>query len=163
MIGYASQSGIRTSEALRARGWGIFRTPESRNPLPPGIRYALDNGAWHAYLHKTEWDSVKFRTAFDRYGEGADFVVLPDVVGDGVESLQDSLLWLPRLRHDCRLLLLPVQDGMKASDVQPYLNEKVGIFVGGTTEWKLRTIMSWGAVAARVGCYLHVGRVNSAR
>ena len=38
-----------------------------------------------------------------------------------------------------------------------------GLFVGGSTEHKLGTMMQWGALAKDVGCWLHVGRVNSAK
>ena len=40
---------------------------------------------------------------------------------------------------------------------------RVGIFVGGTTEWKLSTLLDWGRFAATSGCWLHVGRVNTTR
>jgi hypothetical protein len=60
-------------------------------------------------------------------------------------------------------VLIAVQDGMTDIDLMPLVNDKVGIFVGGSTEWKIESLPMWGRVAKSTGCYLHVGRVNSAR
>jgi hypothetical protein len=128
-----------------------------------GMRYALDNGAWSAFCRQEPWDADAFLRAVQTLGAGADFVVLPDIVGDGRRSLKRSLTWLPFLLGQTRLLLLPVQDGVVEADVSPMLGANVGLFVGGTTPWKLRSLGDWGALAARVGCYIHVGRVNSVR
>lgn len=64
-----------------------------------------------------------------------------------------------------RKLLLPLQDGMKAEHVGPVLREypDLGLFLGGSTEWKLETMQGWGMVAHAFGRYYHVGRVNSRR
>jgi len=98
-------------------------------------------------------------------GAGADFVIVPDIVAGGLESLAFSLEWLHRLSG---LRLLAVQDGMTPDDVRPYLGVSVGLAVGGTTDapegnWKEQTLPAWGALARETGCYLHVLRVNSAR
>jgi hypothetical protein len=62
-------------------------------------------------------------------------------------------------------LLLPIQDGMTAHDVGMVLrqNVKVGLFLGGTTEFKLREMYAWGMVAHAWKRWFHVGRVNTAR
>jgi hypothetical protein len=39
----------------------------------------------------------------------------------------------------------------------------VGIFLGGSTDWKLATMRQWGEFAAEHDCYFHVGRVNTGR
>jgi len=127
------------------------------------MRYALDNGAWSAAQTGRPWDADAFLRAVAQLGAHADFIVLPDIVGAGTASLKRSRTWLPFLLGSTGLLLLPVQDGLEPSDVLPLLGANVGLFVGGTTAWKLATVGMWGAVANRVGCYLHVGRVNTAR
>ena len=53
--------------------------------------------------------------------------------------------------------------GHQAPAMEAYLNPSVGIFLGGSTEWKLQTMEAWGILARRRNCYFHVGRVNSAR
>ena len=39
----------------------------------------------------------------------------------------------------------------------------LGIFLVGSTEWKLKTMYAWGMMACGARRYYHVGRVNSAR
>ena len=133
------------------------------NPkLPDGLRYALDNGAWSCYQQKLPFDDEGFSSLVETYGAGAEFVVIPDKVAQGSKSLEFSLSWLPRLKG-LRMLLLPVQDDMSPDDVGAVLERHpgMGIFLGGTTEWKLATMQGWGMVAhAFRRCY-HVGRVNT--
>lgn len=136
-------------------------TPASQRT--EGFKYALDNGAWSAYCASKEWDEQAFMCAFESLGDGADFVVLPDIVAAGLESLHFSLEWLNRLLSYSGLFLLAVQDGMTAEHVEPFVGKRLGLFVGGTTEFKLGSLTEWADVAARKGCYLHVGRVNTAR
>jgi hypothetical protein len=91
MIGYASNTGTRRNlAALRKYGWRIMLTPD--NPRPPdGLRFAIDNGAWKAYQQQKPFDSPVFGKLVERFGCAADFVVLPDVVGGGADSLSFSL------------------------------------------------------------------------
>src|SRR5262245_43382324 len=128
-----------------------------------GMRYAIDNGAWSAHVSRRPWDADAFLRAVHALGMGADFIVIPDIVGDGRASLKRSLAWFPFLLGRARLLLLPVQDGMQPRVIAPHLSASVGVFVGGTTAWKLETLGAWGRLAAVRGCHLHVGRVNTAR
>lgn len=163
MIGYASRTGTRRNlEALRLAGWrllvsaaGVLRTE--------GFRYALDNGAWSAFQQGTPFAEMAFGKALDLLGENADWVVLPDIVAGGMASLEFSLRWLERLQPFPQKLLIAVQDGMCPHDDREFLSPAVGIFVGGSTDWKLVTLESWSVLARRRCCYLHVGRVNSAR
>lgn len=162
MIAYASRTGTRRNlAALRNAGWrlmvsatGVHRTE--------GFRYALDNGAWTAFAQGREWDEAAFRRLIATLGADADFVVAPDVVAGGLESLRLSESWLPRLAGVGARRLVPVQDGMVAADVAPLLGREVGVFVGGSTEWKLLTMGRWADLARARGAYCHVGRVNTA-
>ncbi len=89
--------------------------------------------------------------------------MLPDIVCGGLASLDLTLRWLDRLRGHPSILLIAVQDGMTPPMIKPFLGPRVGLFVGGSTEWKEATIKDWGDLAAEVGCYSHVGRVNTKR
>lgn len=164
MIGYASNTGTRRNlAALRKAGWRILLTPA--NPTPrEGLRFAIDNGAWTAYQSGEPFDDAAFSALVERHGTGADFVVVPDIVAGGMESLAFSCTWLPRLRG-LKQLLLPVQDGMTPDVLARVLNlwPQCGIFLGGSTEWKLKTMYGWGMVAAALRRWYHVGRVNSRR
>lgn len=162
MIGYASRTGTRRNlDALRAAGWRLMVTPVC--PRTEGMRYAIDNGAWAAHCSGQPWNPDAFLRTVYQLGADADFLVLPDVVGVGPVSLKRSRTWLPFLLGYTRRLLIPVQDGLEPKDVSPLVGENIGIFVGGTTEWKLKTLGLWGLFAHRTGCYLHVGRVNTQR
>lgn len=163
MIGYASRTGTRRNlAALRGAGWRILVTPSRPKP-PAGFRYGCDNGAWTAHQQGTEFDTGAFLRLVDRCGMDADFVVLPDIVAGGMESLALSTSWIPRLPG--MRLLLPVQDGMHVGEVVKLLavHPAVGIFLGGSTEYKLREMQRWGAIAATMERWYHVGRVNTAR
>lgn len=161
MIAYASITGTRVNRAaIEAAGWRWMMTPAD---LRPGYKpYALDNGAWAAFKAGGELDLDLFQRAVDSHANAADFTVLPDIVGEGARSLALSLTWREKLRGAGRLLLA-VQDGMLPEHIEPYLSADVGLFLGGTTEWKLSTGDMWGALKRRLGIYLHIGRVNTAQ
>jgi len=159
IVPYASRTGGPNARALRAAGWrlmvsayGVWRDE--------GCRYAIDNGAWSAHTQGIEWDAGRFTELVARMGGAADFVVVPDIVAGGLASLRSTEEWLPRLSG---LRLVAVQDGMSPADVRPALGDDVGIFLGGSTEWKLATMRDWGEQAHEAGCYYHVGRVNTQR
>lgn len=164
MTGYASNTGTRRNlAALREAGWRLLLTPE--NPrMREGLAYGIDNGAWGAFKNSTPFDEARFLSLIDAAGAQADFIVVPDIVAGGYASLEFTLSWLPRLERFPRLLIA-VQDGMAYQGIANLLSVRpgLGIFLGGSTEWKLATIREWGRVAASGGWYYHVGRVNSAR
>src|SRR5262245_64107241 len=107
LIGYASRTGTkRNLEALRNAGWRLLVTPVCLRT--EGMRYALDNGAWAAYCAKLPWDADAFLRAVAALGMHADFIVIPDVVGERKASLKRSITWLPFLIGRTRHLLFPV-------------------------------------------------------
>jgi hypothetical protein len=163
MIAYASRTGTRTNlEALRAAGWrlmvsarGVLRTE--------GMPYALDNGAWTAYRRGERFDEPAFLRALMLLGPNADFVVVPDIVCQGALSLRFSEAWLPRLQPLGHPLLLAVQNGIVPRDVEGLVGPRLGLFVGGDSPWKERTLPFWGDLALSSNCHFHVGRVNTVR
>lgn len=162
LLGYASRTGTRsTLAALREARWGLLVSATGHHLNHDFPIWALDNGAWTAYQSGKDWDPVPFLKLCSKLGEGAQWVVVPDIVAGGLASLELSLDWLPKLVGVAKHRLLAVQDGMSPEDIKPYLSSSVGIFVGGSTEWKLNTLNSWGALAKETNCYLHIGRVNT--
>ena len=160
---YATITGTRRNLCEMARcGYRLLTTPEHLSRGVPPWAYALDNGAWGAHARGEPFDGDRFLRAVDALGPLADWIVVPDLVCGGLESLDLSLSWLPRLRG-AGMLLLPVQDGMEAAHVAELLGPEVGIFVGGSTEWKEATMARWAAFARSRGAYCHVGRVNTQR
>jgi hypothetical protein len=59
--------------------------------------------------------------------------------------------------------LIAVQDGHEPWQVDELLGDRVGVFVGGTTEWKIASTPRWSAVARKRNAWCHIGRVNTAR
>lgn len=160
MIPYASNTGTRRNlSALKAAGWRLLLTPD--NPTPrDGLRFGIDNGAFG----KGGFRPDDFGALVERLGSAADFVILPDIVGGGMESFELSMSWITKLRH-LKLLLLPLQDNMIPEKIGQALhhNFRLGLFLGGSTEYKLREMYAWGMVAHAFRRHYHVGRVNTLR
>lgn len=166
MAAYAASTRThRNLAALRAHGWRIMVAPADLWP-PKGFPIALDNGAWAAHTASKEWDPAAFEKALALFGPSADFVVAPDIVRGGPASLERTRAWIPRLltETDCPILVA-VQDGMDAEEIRALLltSARLGVFVGGSTEWKKRTLPLWGRLGRQLGRMCHVGRVNTAR
>lgn len=161
-MAYASRTGTRRNlAALRAAGWRLMVS--ARGVLrSEGFPYALDNGAWTAFQKGEAFDIPAFERAYTLLGDGADFVIAPDVVASAEASLALTREWLPRL-DAARLVLVSVQDGMRFGDVADLVSPRVGVFMGGSTEWKLANVVRWGRWCRDHGVYYHVGRVNTVR
>lgn len=164
MIYYASRTGTRRNlEAMRSAGFrllvsraGVWRTE--------GMAYCLDSGAWFDYLACRSFDEEAYERLIDKLGAGADFIVLPDIVAGGLPSLELSVRWSNRaLATGAPLVLIAVQDGMEDHDLAPLVGPRVGIFLGGSTEWKLDTAMAWGRFAAARDIHYHFARINTVK
>jgi hypothetical protein len=147
---------------LRENGWRLL-VSAAACLRHEGFKYALDNGAWTAYQQGRPFDERLFAVALRKMGAGADWTTLPDIVAGGLPSLEMSLRWMRQVLDESPRALLAVQDGMSLDDVRPFLGPRVGIFVGGSTEWKLRTMTKWTALAREVDCWCHIARVNSCK
>lgn len=175
MRGYATITGTRRNlDALQRHGWCLLVSPDTltragwRRPCwtdGTPAHYALDNGAWGAFNSGKPWDVWGFVRACISVGAGADWLVLPDVVGDAPATFQRASEWYPLVKAATAGTrpLLALQDGMTPEMVAPWVRRGCGLFLGGSTAWKLKTLPMWGDWASRWGCYYHVGRVNSAR
>lgn len=162
MLPMATSTGSRRNlKALHAAGWALMITPD--NPNPHHFRFAIDNGAWSCHQKKQLWTPARWSPLVERHGAAAIFAVAPDIVCGGPESLVLSLQWLSWLLERTSVALIAVQNGMTAEDLAPHLGPRVGIFVGGDTTWKESSLPMWDKAAQVAGCYLHVGRVNTAR
>jgi hypothetical protein len=163
MIGYASRTGTkRNLAALRERDCrllvsraGAWRTE--------GFAYCLDSGAWSDFTQGKRFDEEGYEQLVEKLGAGADWTLLPDIVAGGQASLDLSLRWMNRVRSICDLVLIAVQDGMEPADLAPFVGPHVGIFLGGSTEWKLARMQDWGEFCASAPCWYHVARVNTVR
>lgn len=121
------------------------------------LPYALDNGAYSAFRRQAAWDEGAW---FDLLSWAVDrplkplWAVVPDVVGDREATLAR---WRAYLRHVVRRGFTPafaVQDGMTFRDVP---TDDCVLFIGGSTEWKVRSIAPW---CSQFPGRVHVARVN---
>jgi hypothetical protein len=124
----------------------------------------FDNGAYEDWKAGVAFDAPEFRRdlASIALTDPPDFVVAPDLVGEGAASLALSASWLPELRAYPWPVYLAVQDGME--DLPSLgLERWDGIFIGGTLPWKLRTAPHWAALARRASLPSHFARCGTAR
>lgn len=163
MIAYASRTGTKRNLAsLRENGWRLLLSARGvwRDE---GFPFAVDNGAWTSYSKGEPFDRKAFIGVARGFGGRADWIVAPDIVCGGRESLALTRRWIRWCLSVCRRCLVAVQPGITLADVAPMLNDRVGVFVGGDDEWKERTAAEWCRAARRAGGWAHVGRVNTAR
>lgn len=165
-MAYASRTGTRRNlDALRSAGWGLLISATGVHRDEGFDRICLDNGAWTAFQRQEPWQDEPFRRLVETFGARADWVAAPDIVAGGRDSLLLSAEWICWLLERCPRVLIPVQDGMTPEDLDPYIrhDRRVGLFVGGSTEWKWNSLPEWSHLARRHGSWLHVARVNSAQ
>jgi hypothetical protein len=123
------------------------------------MQYAIDNGAYGAYLSGDQWDGDRFLAGCDRLymsGQRPLWCAVPDVVCDADKTLQQWEQWkrILRSRYPNWPLAFVAQDGMGLSDLP---NTAEVIFIGGSTLWKREVLREWPRVLPRV----HVGRINT--
>lgn len=155
MIYYTPSVGGKRAAVLRELGIRCLLTAAGLR-ASFSEQYALDNGAWPAHLRGRALDLDAFDAALHAVGSAADFVVLPDVVGDWRSTLSLSSEWVDAVAAVTPRHLLAVQDGATPADLPSWCR---GVFVGGTTGWKEATMTQW----CSLGLYCHVGRVNTRR
>lgn len=166
---YASPTGThRNLDALRRHGWGLLVGPdrhEWRNEPVTGFTHlAGDNGAWSCYQAGRGFDEDAYEAFLDwlaPQAERLDWLVLPDIVAGGLKSLALSLRYLNRGLSVAPMVLIAVQDGMEPDDLISVIGSNVGIFLGGSTAWKLKRMIEWGVFCAERGVHYHVARVNT--
>ena len=170
MTPYCSRTGTRsTLDALRrsSNAWRLLVAATGRWDHQ-GFRYAIDNGAFTAFNkghHGPDgFDAEKFSgvcqwSALQEHPP--DWIVVPDLVASP-QSAEFSRGWLSRVQEFTQRPLIAVQDGMSHQEADWFVDKGCGVFLGGSTEYKLATLHSWGAYCQARNCYFHVGRVNTA-
>lgn len=113
------------------------------------IRFCLDNGAFKGF------DEYKFLTHLEKGLSigNPDFIVCPDVLLNPVETRDSWDKWQPILKQKGYPLAYVVQDNQRIQDIPSNCDL---LFLGGSTEYKLRTMKYW---CKRFPT--HVGRVNT--
>jgi hypothetical protein len=138
-----------------------------RGEMPPRRKpWAFDNGAYRDWTAGNGFDFQGFLNDLEtiwRYDGQPDFIVVPDMVAGGMESLAFSMYWMCRqeLRRHKVPMYLAVQDGMTPEAVRSDVGVFDGLFVGGTLDFKLKTGESWVQMAKALGKPCHIGRVGT--
>jgi hypothetical protein len=145
------------------KGYGVMiSSPSSMRKYYHQTFCALDNGAYSAWTKGYGFDEYLFLKQLSMCIQKKlklDFVVSPDIVAGGVESVYFSIDWARRLvGHP---LYFAVQDGMQPEHVNPTLHMFKGIFIGGTLKWKLETGQMWVEWAHSHQKPCHIGRVGT--
>jgi hypothetical protein len=135
---------------------GNLHTPDSiRAPKP--VPFALDNGVYGAWSNRREWNEDQYYKALRFYDPAkCRWTVVPDWVADMART---RMLWKQhwwRIKDMGYTLAFAVQDGMSPPDVP---SDAEVVFVGGSTEWKWKTMPMWCREFPRV----HAARVNTYR
>ena len=149
-------------ESLTQLGFGECVLPDSSWP-PKRKPYFADNWAFPAWRKGIPWPEAEFVEFTERiaaYSDKPDFIVAPDKVAQGMESLSFSLMWARRLVGLCPIYLA-VQDGMSLEGVAEHLHHFQGIFGGGGLAWKLKTAWKWVVLAHALDMRCHIGRVGT--
>ena len=121
----------------------------------PDEMCAIENGGFKRFEEKA------YLALLDREAKRQDkvrWITVPDVVGSARRTLECFDYWYPRL---CDWPLAFVcQDGQE--DLPIPWNEIVGVFIGGTTSWKLSHHAAAIVKAAKImNKTVHAGRVNT--
>jgi hypothetical protein len=167
MLWAAAATTRKNREFLLAHGWGMLLCAPYVHQHRSAIGdwpMALDNGAWVSHAAgRPRLDVPVLLDALDTMRGRLAWHVLPDIVGGGMESWALTMEWLPRLADpEYGRPMAAVQDGMPWS-VLDDLPPGVGLFVGGSTDWKVATLARWTELGHAQERPVHVGRVNSRR
>lgn len=134
----------------------LFGPGTQRGPVP-GFEYAFDNNRFGAWKNGTEWSMGAWLKLLDwgvKNQQKPRWALVPDVVTDRNATLREWSRYRDFVADRGFSLAFAVQDGMTALDVP---RDADVVFVGGSTEWKWRTMRGWCSDFPRV----HVGRVNT--
>ena len=121
----------------------------------PKEKRAIENGGFAGFQEKAYLALLEREAA---HQEKIRWITVPDVVGSARRTLECFEYWYPRL---CSWPLAFVcQDGQE--DLPIPWNEIEGVFIGGTTAWKLSHHAAAIVKAAKImNKTVHAGRVNT--
>lgn len=150
---------------MKKHGWGNVHLANAFRYPKKDISWILDNGAYSCWVNNTKFDERAFEDALikvEKCISRPDFIVVPDIVAGGMQSLYFSLGWIHKIPAGSPAYLA-VQDGMTVRDVLDYIDLFDGLFVGGTLKWKLKTAKTWVDIAHSQNKKCHIGKVGTFR
>lgn len=161
---YTGQTTGTKLEKIKKLGLGIMIS-SNPNTFPSkdvaDVPCALDNGAFTCYQKGYPFQEDIFLETLKRCYKlniKLDFVVCPDIIAGGKESLLFSVEWAKRLRTAPNLALV-LQDGIEANDLDRHkLKYFSRLFIGGTVSWKWQTVKQWVGFARENNMPIHIGQ-----
>lgn len=137
-------------------GWLVGPSAKGKTKLRQWMPYALDNDAFSAWTNRTPWNEGKWREMLHWAKWSVCkplWALVPDVVADKDATKELWRKYAPEVGGLGFSLAFAAQDGMTPDDVP---GDADIVFIGGTTEWKWKSLPMWAKHCRRV----HVGRVN---
>ena len=165
---YTGNADGESLDKVEEMGLGIMVA--SSATWPPRKSYsrvpcALDNGAFQCSRRGFPFMESVFLATLDKayeVGLRLDFIVCPDIVGGGKRSLDFSLTWATGRLATAPMLALAVQDGMEPDSLIEFRVQDSfsHIFIGGSIEWKWKTVDAWVDFAHERGMKAHIGQAG---
>jgi hypothetical protein len=144
--------GMNANKRMKAEH-GIYRTR-----MNAGVPWCLDNGAFVGKFDETYW--LAKIEALKEYLPTCLFVVIPDVIGNSKETLEQFSHYRNMVK-DFPVALVS-QDGIKEYAGKIQWDDFDCLFIGGSDEHKLGKEGGWILNEAKKrNKWIHIGRVNS--
>ncbi|MFD4406671.1 hypothetical protein ACFWPH_28310 [Nocardia sp. NPDC058499] len=148
--------------AIRAGALGMIASPPQGNRIESDYTWCADNAVFNGKYPGDE-QYLAWLRKHRHHADRCLFAVAPDVVGDHFATMSRSRDMLRRIRDLGYPVAFAAQNGMELCTWDPW-DEIDALFLAGDTDWKLsRHAAELAAVAASLGLWVHMGRVNSAR
>jgi hypothetical protein len=126
-------------ELLAEVGIGACVSPTTKKHFDSYAFYFIDNGAFRYWLRREPFYEKPFFNLIEKSlkaSKQADFLVLPDLIGRGRESLEFSSTYAEKLKGVGIPFALALQDGVEEEEVEEFVRA-YGVrvlFVGGNYE-----------------------------
>jgi hypothetical protein len=175
-IYFACPTGKRRDGIVENYGdkFGACLTRDTFNNVTANkMPWFLDNGAFSDYKQGKVFNSTKFYNRLlevelkVRRGvlDEPDFVVVPDVVGEGLLSMKRSIDWIEFLNEafPYHKYYLAVQDGMSFTHIENVIKARLfdGVFIGGTKPWKYKNGNRLVQLSHKYGLPVHCGGIGT--
>lgn len=159
MVLCSNDSSIAFHAMARDGKLGWLMGPASWKRPRRSLPYALDNDAFGAWKNGTPWDEKAWLAMLEKAKNSQIeplWALVPDVVANREATLENWTKYVGIVKSHGFTPAFAAQDGMTIEDVP---EDAVVVFIGGTTQWKWRTLPMWVRSFPRV----HLGRCGTSR
>jgi hypothetical protein len=135
-------------------GWcSSPQDPVQPEKIPHDIQFIYDNGAFNSYKNQKPFDSDLFYKRLNEITRTPFFVVVPDIVGGGMDSFNFSMSHIDKIPFKKYFVIQP---GMSFEKIYPGLSKCDGGFIGGyigPADWS-----TWIDKIHEIGLPCHIGK-----